>query len=300
MSIEIIGTESLGVRGMCCVVKVRHRMLVIDPGVALGYTRHGLMPHPLQVAAGVRVRNEIVRAVKSATDIVFSHFHGDHVPLFHANPYQLSFDHIFSLRPGLRVWAMSAEGLSAEMHRRAEALHEYFGPAMCTVDGDTEGIMSFSGPVPHGLPDSRCGTVMMTRLDVEGEVFVHASDIQFLHAATIDKILLWEPDTVFASGPPLYLQTLTSEMRKHAWENGIRIARNVRTLIVDHHLLRSRAGVVWLENMSQKVGKKVYCAADFMNQQRLFLEAERRELYERSPVAPNWHEKYAQGLVRAS
>ncbi|NIA19462.1 MAG: hypothetical protein GWP07_03380, partial [Xanthomonadaceae bacterium] len=52
MGIEIIGTESLGVRGMCCLVTAGKRRILIDPGVALGYRRHGLPPHPYQVKTG--------------------------------------------------------------------------------------------------------------------------------------------------------------------------------------------------------------------------------------------------------
>ncbi len=36
MQIEIIGTESLGVRGLCCVVTTRERKVVIDPGGGAG------------------------------------------------------------------------------------------------------------------------------------------------------------------------------------------------------------------------------------------------------------------------
>ncbi|MBU0703717.1 MAG: hypothetical protein KKC18_07605 [Chloroflexi bacterium] len=51
MHIEIIGTESLGVRELC-VVEIRDRKIVIDPGPALGYERDGLFPHLAQVAVG--------------------------------------------------------------------------------------------------------------------------------------------------------------------------------------------------------------------------------------------------------
>jgi predicted metallo-beta-lactamase superfamily hydrolase len=81
-------------------------------------------------------------------------------------------------------------------------------------------------------------------------------------------------------------------MRKQAWENGLRLARNVGTLIVDHHLMRSRKGLVWLDGMSQAAGRQVYCAADFMNRPRLLLEAQRAELYQSLPVPENWHEDY--------
>jgi len=49
VQIEVIGAESLEVRGLCCVVTTRERKVVIDPGVALGFRHHGLMPHPIQV-----------------------------------------------------------------------------------------------------------------------------------------------------------------------------------------------------------------------------------------------------------
>ncbi len=48
--------------------------------MALGYRRHGLLPHPAQVAVGEQVRRQIVAALSDVTDVVFSHFHGDHVP----------------------------------------------------------------------------------------------------------------------------------------------------------------------------------------------------------------------------
>ena len=47
--VDILATESLGVRGLCCVVRTRRRYIVIDPGLALGYLRNGLLPHPRQV-----------------------------------------------------------------------------------------------------------------------------------------------------------------------------------------------------------------------------------------------------------
>ena len=81
MEIEILGAESLGVSGLSCLVKTAKRRILIDPGVALGYQRGGLFPHPVQVAAGEKVREAILNRLTSATDVVISHFHGDHMPL---------------------------------------------------------------------------------------------------------------------------------------------------------------------------------------------------------------------------
>lgn len=86
VGLEIIAADSLGVLGLCCKVEFAHRCIVIDPGVALRYLRHGLHPHPLQVAIGEQVRERMLAALGQATDVVFSHFHGDHIPLADANP----------------------------------------------------------------------------------------------------------------------------------------------------------------------------------------------------------------------
>ena len=283
---------------MCCLVTTGERRVLIDPGLALGYLRHGLLPHPLQVAKDVQVREKILKALQIATDIVFSHFHGDHVPLLRANPYQLSFKQTPDHLPKVHIWAKSKEKLSSRMQRRASDLFELFGTTMETAEGCSDGLLSFSGSVPHGLAESKFGSVMMTRIDMGKQVFVHASDIQLLDAATIEKILLWQPDIVFAAGPPLYLQTLSGPLRKQAWKNGLRLARNVPTLIVDHHLLRSETGIAWLDNLSQAVGKKVYCAADFMNKPRLLLEAWRTSLYQKIPVPEDWHQDYEKGKIQ--
>jgi len=60
MEIAIIGTESLGVRSLSCVVSAAGRRILIDPGVALGYMRNGRLPHPRQVAVGAAVRERIL------------------------------------------------------------------------------------------------------------------------------------------------------------------------------------------------------------------------------------------------
>ncbi|MEA1991030.1 MAG: hypothetical protein U9N58_02375 [Thermodesulfobacteriota bacterium] len=295
MTIEIIGTESLGVRGLCCLVKIRERRIVIDPGVALGYIRNGLLPHPYQVAVGQKVRQDIINALETATDVVFSHFHGDHIPLLYANPFQLSFQQLPTHFKNLRCWSKSDKDLSPKIQLRAFELAELLGPNMKVAEGCSDGPLRFSEAVPHGSPESRFGGVMMTRIDMGDSIFVHASDIQLLDDATVEKILRWQPDIVFASGPPLYLSSLTATLRKQAWENALRLARNVDTLILDHHLLRCEDGAVWLDNLRKTSGGKVCCGADFMGKPRLLLEARRSQLYQKMPVPENWHQDYFQG-----
>ncbi|MCK4787966.1 MAG: hypothetical protein KAV87_29705 [Desulfobacteraceae bacterium] len=44
MNFEIIGAESLGVRGISCVVEVKDRQIVIDPGRGAGYCAGYTLP----------------------------------------------------------------------------------------------------------------------------------------------------------------------------------------------------------------------------------------------------------------
>lgn len=292
MRIDILSAESLGTRGLCCVVDAEGRSIVIDPGVALGYVRHGLLPHPRQVARGRQARRAIIDALVGATDVVFSHFHGDHVPLADANPYQLSLSDVPPLREGLRAWCASDEDLSHVMRGRFAALGGRLGDRLRVAAGETHGPLAFSGSVPHGTPGTVRGSVMMTRVELDGRVFVHASDIQLLDAPTVETILDWKPDVVLAAGPPLYLGRLSAEERALAWENALRLARSVDSLILDHHLMRSEDGPRWLEELSQATGRRVFCAADHQGVPRLMLEARREQLYRDRPVPDDWHERY--------
>ena len=294
--IEIIAAESLGVRGLCCLGVDSKRRIVIDPGVSLGYLRHGLLPHPLQIAVGRRIRDRILLELETATDIVFSHFHGDHVPLRDASPYQLSLGSLPSNFPETRCWAKSDSNLSNTMGRRFYDLSELMGPNMQVAEGRLEGSLAFSEAVPHGSAGSPAGSVMMTRIAIGKRVFVHASDIQLLDAPTVDKIIDWQPDIVLSAGPPLYLNCLSRSDRQCAWDNGVRLVRNVDTVILDHHLMRSDEGLAWLDQLSTAVGRKVYCAADFMGKPRQLLEAGRSLQYEQIPVPSDWHDNYAKDL----
>ncbi len=296
MEIEIIGTESLGVRGLSCMITAGDRRILIDPGVALGYLRHGHFPHPCQVAVGAVVRERIITAMPEATDIIFSHYHGDHIPLADANPYQLLLSWVPPLE-GTRFWCRGTDFLSFHSRRRREAIEAHLGHPLPETDGISEGILSFSVPVPHGSPRSHLGRVMMTCIKDQSLTFVHASDIQMLNREAVGIIRAWEPDVVIASGPPLYLLRLTDKERTEAWANALAVAEGCGTLILDHHVLRSHAGCRWADKLSEGAGGNVISAAAFMGREPLLLEARREELYRNYPVPKGWHEAYARGGV---
>jgi predicted metallo-beta-lactamase superfamily hydrolase len=299
MIIKILGTESLGVRGLSCAVKLKNRKIVIDPGIALGWSRHRLLPHPFQVAIGAGIRTKIVEELKTADDVIFSHFHGDHCPLYNPNPYQLGIEAIKDNLSSCRIWAKNANNTPPAQQKRREKLIEILAKDLQNAEGKITGPVTFSSAVPHGKHGGTMNRVMMSRIEEDGITFVHASDIQLLDTETIESILDWKPDIVLASGPPLYQFSSTSfqEHTKNAWHNAQLLSDNVKTLIIDHHLLRSEEGISWLEKLKNRAQNRIYCAADFMRKTPLFLEAWRRELYNWLPVSHDWHEQYGQGEV---
>jgi len=299
MIIKIFGTESLGVRGLSCSVELNSRKIFIDPGIALGWSRYGFLPHPFQIAIGVEIRKKIIKELEDASDVIFSHFDGDHCPLHDPNPYQLGIDEVKHSLSDCRIWAKGPNNSPPTQQQRREKLGEIIKKDLQNAEGMKEGPLEFSPPVPHGPQDREDSMVMMSKIEEEGVTFVHASDIQLLDERTVEKVLDWKPDIVLASGPPLYHYRSSSFQmeRESAWKNAIELSKNVDTLIIDHHLLRSEEGIEWLEELKHTAKRKVLCAADFMKREPIFLEAWRKELNEWLPVSKDWHEDYKQGNI---
>jgi hypothetical protein len=294
MTIEILGAESLGVRGLCCFIRTGNRKILIDPGIALGYLRYGLLPHPFQVAVDKRIQKKIIERWSEATDIIISHFHGDHVPLKDANPYQLSIRKVTGLNKNARFWTKDPSHFSKLEKERAQSLSQILNVEFIPAEGKKAGEMSFSKAVPHGLVNSHLETVMMTRIKEGNQVFVQAPDIQLLNKEAVLKILSWQPKIALVGGPPLY-RALPKSLIKQAWENARTLSKNISTLILDHHLIRSEQGLVFVKKLSSLSKNRVCCAAEFMGKTPLLLEAWREKLYREMPVPDGWHKDYAQG-----
>ena len=296
MEIEILTAESLGVRGLCCFVKTGRRNILIDPGISLGYIRNGLMPHPVQIEVCEKRRKLIINAWKDATDIVISHFHGDHVPLANANPYQLDMKSLTGLNKEVNIWTKGPCHFSPVEKERARHLSSALQKDFISAEGKKCGSMSFSIAVPHGEKHDNKETVMMTRIEQE-KVFVHAPDIQLLDDKAVSLITAWEPDVSLVGGPALYLSRLSAVLTERAWNNAVRLSQAMDSFVLDHHLMRNHEGLDWIARLTSRSGKPVLCAADFMHTPRMLLEADRRNLYEKFPVPSGWHKAYSEGRI---
>jgi len=297
MKIDIMGTESLGVRGLSVVVKLNNRKIFIDPGIALGYLRKGLSPHPVQVGVGRIIKDKIINELKDTTDIVFSHFHGDHIPFSEANLYQLSIEDVKEIKSDCNIWMDLQSKLSLKMEKRRNDIILKYKNNIKDFKENKNSNFIFSNPVAHGENNAHFGTVTMTKIIDDEFVFVHASDIQFLSVESIDKIIEYKPNLVIASGPPVYLENFTKDKLDIALNNIIKLSSVVQTLIIDHHFLRSEEGIEYLKILSKESKNKIICAADYMHMNRHLLEAKRTKLYEEIPVEENFQKLYFNNII---
>ena len=291
MRLRIIGSESMGVRGLSCFIEVGNHSVLIDPGVALGFTRCALHPHPIQAAFSELSKVLLTFYWLKATDIVVTHLHGDHIPLHNANPFQFSLSIVGELNNQALLWIKSIDNSIAYEKIRFEKLCECFrGRVVCVNEGSTSSdeLIEFSGPYPHGL--SRRTRVMAVKVGYSSSSVVHLSDTQLLIDEVIKKVRLWRPKVVITDGPPLYRLhgALRARVAEKALVNVAKLASYADYVIIDHHVCRSVDGVRWLDFLRARIGGRVMCAADYMGRPRLLLEAWRRILYEVMPVRNDW------------
>lgn len=88
-----------------------------------------------------------------------------------------------------------------------------------------------------------------------------------------------------------------SFLQGYSKRNNRVLAKNVKPLILDHHLLRCEEGLEWIGALAKLSGNQVICAADFMNLKRHLLEAWRLKLYKDIPVPADWHRLYEENKV---
>ena len=75
---------------------------------------------------------------------------------------------------------------------------------------------------------------------------------------------------------------------------------DVEPLILDHHMLRSKEGLFWLDRLSSEAGHRVICAADCVKRPRKLLEVRREALYQEMPIPDRWHGACARGEKNVS
>jgi predicted metallo-beta-lactamase superfamily hydrolase len=298
MIITPLAGESLGVRSSAFFIETADVKILIDPGVSLAASRSGLAPHSQEI----RAMNERWRWVKDhaarADILAITHYHFDH------------FDPTEPLVFNNKVLLIKhpSENINASQRERARELIRNYRTLPRRVEFADDRTFQFGGTslrfspaVPHG-PDTAVGWVVEASVREGNSCFLYSSDIVgACRDEHLQFILSEEPDTLYLDGPLTYMlgQGFSLDDLRASIRNITRLLEmpKLRTLIVDHHLLRDKDGKDEIREVyvrADATGKKVVTMAGFLGTPDMLLEAQRGPLFEQHP------DRVQESLMRSS
>jgi len=287
MKITPLAADSLGARSMATLVETPDVTVLIDPSVRLGPFRYDLRPHPTEKARQKELWQIIRAASKNANVLTVSHYHYDHhnpaVPSIFRGKIAFLKDGKFNINRSQR---QRAGQFVRVLKKYPKDIQVADGNQMDF--GGTE--LLFSPALPHGY-SNELGYVVMTRVAHGNEVFVHTSDVEGPPLKEHLSFLIdAQPTVLYVDGPMTHMpEHYPEEHTKRSLSHLQRIIRttNVRTLILDHHILRDRE---WRTRMDPvfRAGEEhdvtVTTAAEFAGKPLDQLEANRDRLYGIEPI----------------
>ena len=290
MRIVPLASDSLGSRSMATLVETPDVKILLDPSVRLAPYRFALPPHPTEETRQRELWRQIRAAAKNAHVLTVSHYHYDH-----HNPHAPSVfrNKIAFLKDGkFRINRSQRERAGAFVRALKAYPKEIQVADGNQMDfGGTE--LVFSPAVPHGYNDE-LGYVVMTRIAHGPDVFVHTSDVLGPPLKEqVSFLLEARPTVLYVDGPMTHMpENYPEEHTRRSLANLIRVIRStdVRTLILDHHILRDRE---WRPRMArvfeaaEEHGVTVQTAAEFRGKKIEQLEANRDRLYGIEPASPD-------------
>ena len=284
MKIIPLAFDSLGVRSTATWVET-DRKILIDPGAALGPLRYSLPPSKIEYRRLEELARVIISYAEKSDILIVSHYHYDHhfpEQDFYEGKILLIKDPKNKINYSQKQRGKEFLGLLGNKPRRIE-----FADGKEFQFGETR--LKFSPPFFHGKEYSKLGYVLITSVSYQGEKLLHASDIQGPQTkTTTDWIISENPDVLILSGYPTLLMgwRFSKFGLMESNQNLIKILSQtkVNTVILDHHLVRDLHYLNKIEEVlktAEKLKKKVITAAEFLGKKPDFLEARRKELYEK-------------------
>lgn len=300
MRIKILAGETLGTRSLCTIVETTNANILIDPGIALG-RRFGLYPHFLEYEKLFEGRRRIEKESENCDVVCISHYHYDHfTPFFDSIDNEWTFSDnqsaekiyrnkiVFTKNPESSINnSQRIRGKNFIEHLKQRNIKYKYCDNSKVKIGKTEIV--FTEPVFHGEEFTPLGYVIMIIVKADDEKLVFASDTEGPMNEKARKIIEDEkPDYLIISGPPLYL--VNYEVAPMSFNNGIKnlklLTKFAKNIIVDHHLLRSKDALMYIEDV-RKVAIENDCnlflISEFMGKDLEMLEAIRDELYKKFP-----------------
>lgn len=293
LRVKILGADSIGVRSMATLVEAGGYRIFIDPGVSFAPRRYGLPPHPRELSRLEEVRERIIDSLRDSDIIIITHYHYDHY-LYKNEDLELYNGKILIVKnprtnintsQKLRAYRLLVKGKVAEKARKLEYID------FNTVKIDKTITISGSPPAPHGPEGTRLGYVVMVSIEYNGQVFIHASDVQGpTSTRALEWILEQKPATVFISGPPTYFAgyKVPLEEVRQGFNNLETLAQKLEaTIIVDHHMARDLKYPEYLRMIGRKAKGRILSASEYMGAPYEPLEALRNKLWEEDPPNSN-------------
>ena len=277
MKVYPLFSDSLGIRSMATLIEFDKEKIFIDASAALGPSRYGLPPHPLEIEALDNAKKEIAKIAKDCNFFVITHYHYDH------------YDPDEDFYVGKKIFAKRIDkDINRSQQERGSYFRELFEErAQIIYCDDTqheiEGYkIKFSPPFPHGPYGVRLGYVLMVSIENK-EKILFASDVQGpVYEKAKDYIINEMPDILIMDGPPSYFLgwKFSQENLQKAEKNLIEIMENVDCeLILDHHLLRDLKYKERLKNLYENYGDKIKTFAEWNGMENNLLEAKRNVLW---------------------
>ncbi|MCK4718427.1 MAG: MBL fold metallo-hydrolase [Thermoplasmata archaeon] len=280
MEVELLASDSMGVRSMATAVRTPDLSMVIDPGVALGPLRFSLPPASVEEKELEVQARKIDDAADKADILVLSHYHYDHhTPV--ADMFKGKKVFLKDIRSNINKSQKGrAEHLLSLIDGEADIV---FSDGQMVEEGDT--TILFSPPFPHGPQGTRLGYVIMTAVSHGGERVVHTSDVEgLLTEEELEWVVSMDPTLVVADGPPTYL--LGFKFSRKSLEDSISnlgklLDRTKCRLVVDHHLLRDMRYKEKMGGLFEDRGSKVTTFAGYNGVEPRLLEARRKEFHKK-------------------
>ncbi len=282
MKITPLAADSLGARSMATLVETPDVTILLDPAVRLAPYRYDLPPHDTERQRQKDLWRRIKEAAKKADVLSVSHYHYDH-----HNPDAPSL-----FRGKLAYLKDGKANINRSQRERASAFVravKKYPQEIQVADGNDVDFggaeLTFSPAVPHGYNDE-LGYVVMARIAQGEEVFVHTGDVEGPPLKEqLGFLLDAEPTVLYADGPMTHMPDhYPEEYTRRSLANLERVIRTtgLRTLILDHHLLRDRDWQKRIEPLKAAAMEHdvtVTTAAEYAGKAVDPLEANRDRLY---------------------
>ncbi|MBO3768226.1 MAG: MBL fold metallo-hydrolase, partial [Candidatus Brockarchaeota archaeon] len=292
--------ETFGVRSMATFVSTENVRILLDPGAALGF-RFGLFPHPLEYST-LEISRKNLREISEKSDIiVITHYHYDHyTPPFERKDNLWTWSDKNESEVIFKDKVVIVKDVENYINYSQKVRGWYFQKflkkiAKKVITGDNkeiklEGVlMKIIGCIPHGEENSELGYLNIVEVVVDEEKFIFSPDIQGpISSKTLKTIIDEKPQIIYLGGPPTYLSgfSVNEEDILKGIENMKVVAKNVKKVIIDHHLIRDKE---W-KNIIEKVATEskngeVFTAATYVKKPVRPFESIRKDLYERYPIS---------------